>query len=539
MTVSTCAYPVLNCSAASDLEAKLLPDESAQWGAMQGAGKGIAEAVLLDFEELCSPRQQLRVLALVGKGHNGGDALLACGQILADYPRARVSVVMLAAPEAMKPLALRAYKQVEGRVQLHVLDGAESEDAIKGLLEQMSDGRGFDLCLDGLLGMSFKAPLRENAAKLIRAVNAYDAIDLRAAVDLPSGKGDASDDCFFLADFCYATGVAKHVIFSGMADCGRVRLVDIGFFECKCGQLEPCDCASGTDEFILNEALLAPLRRLRSASVDKRSFGHLFVVGGSAYMPGALLMSVQAAVRSGVGLVTAFAPASIAASLSAQVPEAMWVPWPETANGTLNPRALPLLLDRVDRATAILVGPGMGKDRSTEMVAQEIVKLVDVPVILDADALRTRVVEQVVKRKSSMGPVVLTPHMGEYMRTAKLADPDYSTATLKQFCRSYKLITVLKGPITRISDGESVLFNTHGGPVLSRGGSGDLLGGLIGGNLAQTNKSVLDAVSRGVLMHGLAAERLARLRGQVAVHTTQVLDCLPEVLRQSSRRCCK
>lgn len=248
-------------------------------------------------------------------------------------------------------------------------------------------------------------------------------------------------------------------------------------------------------------------------------------------MPGALLMSVQAAVRSGVGLVTAFAPESVASALAAQVPEAMWVPWPETSNGTLNPRALPLAMERIGQASAVLIGPGMGHDRNTELLAQEIVTKVDLPVIADADALRPRLVEIASKRKKSCGKVVITPHMGEFMRVAKISEPDYSAETLLMFSKIYNVITVLKGANTRICDGESIIYNTTGGPVLSRGGSGDLLAGLIGGMVAQNNSDEQTAVARGVILHGLAAQRLARAKGQVMVKTTQLLDYLPEVLR--------
>jgi NAD(P)H-hydrate epimerase len=525
MKALSCAHPTLTCQEAAKLEASILVDEAAEWAAMKQAGLGIAEAVCLDYQELRPLPQALSVLALIGKGNNAGDALIACGQLLADFPRARVALILAGDPADLKPLAARAYQQLKGRVSQHQVDATSDEAAIHALLDSASDGRRFDICIDGLLGMSFQPPVRAPMRVLIEAVNNYDKIELRAAVDLPSGKGDASDEVSFRADFTYATGVAKKVLFEGVAECGRVRAIDLGFFKA------PEGAALDASERVLNDSILDPLRTLRPASVDKRHFGHLFVLGGSAYMPGALLMAVQAAVRSGVGLVTAFAPASVAATLAAQVPEAMWVPWPETVNGTLNPRAMPLLRDRIDQATAVLIGPGMGKDRNTEMVAQEIVKQVELPVILDADALRPRAVELAPKRNASMGPVILTPHMGEFMRIAKLDEPDYSNDTLKTFCQSYGVMTVLKSAHTRLCDGENIWYNVCGGPVLSRGGSGDLLAGLIGGMIAQDHVGAQTSAARGIVLHGLAAQRLARARGQVAVHTTQLLDYLPDVLR--------
>ncbi|HAY99203.1 MAG TPA: NAD(P)H-hydrate dehydratase [Opitutae bacterium] len=519
-------HPVLTCESAKALEASVLAEEAAEWAAMKRAGQGIARLLVEDYTELRPVPAHVRILALIGKGNNGGDALITCGQLLAEFPRARVDLILTSSIEELRPLAARALQQLEGRVHSHQVTSQSDVSSITQLLNEVSNGSPFHLCIDGLLGMSFSPPIRPPMAALIEAVNAFEAIDLRASVDLPSGKGDACDEAIcFHADFSYATGIAKKPLFAGIADCGRIRYVDLGFFQApQAGDL-------AIKESILLDSVLDPIRRLRPAGVDKREFGHLFIVGGSAFMPGALLMAVQAAVRSGVGLVTAFAPASVAASLAAQVPEAMWIPWPETANGTLNPRAMPLLLDRVGMASAVLVGPGMGKDRHTELVTQQIVQQVECPILLDADALRTRVAEVVSKRRPHFGRIVLTPHMGEFMRVAKLAEANYSIEALLDFSASYRVITVLKGPNTRICDGESVIYNTQGGPVLSRGGSGDILSGLIGGMIAQNNVCVATAVARGVMLHGMAAQRLARSQGQVAVHTTQLLDYLPDVMR--------
>lgn len=518
-------HPILSCEQARQYESGIMADEAAEWTAMKQAGEGIARCLIRDYLELRPVPDHLRILALVGKGNNGGDALIACGELLAHYPRARVDLILSASPDALKPLAARAFKVLEGRVQAHHFE-ANSSDEASDFLDSISEGRGFHLCLDGLLGMNFTPPLRNPMDALIQAVNQYEPIDLRAAVDLPSGAGDVAAELQFKADFTYATGIAKKPLFEGIADCGRVRYLDLGFFDGA--RAETLDEVS---EFVLSPHVLQPMNKLRPAHVDKRKFGHLFIVGGSAYMPGALLMSVQAAVRSGVGLVTAFAPESVAAALSAQVPEAMWVPWPETSNGTLSPRALPLLMGRIGQASAVLIGPGLGHDRDTELLTQEIVNEVVLPVLVDADALRARVVEVAQKRRSSYGEVVITPHMGEFMRVAKIAEPDYSAETLLAFSKIYRVVTVLKGPNTRICDGESILYNTTGGPVLSRGGSGDLLSGLVGGMVAQNYSDVATAVASGVMLHGLAAQRLARAKGQIMVHTSQLLDYLPEVLR--------
>ena len=209
MRALPCAHPILTCQEAAQLENSILVDEAAEWVAMQKAGIGIAKAVCLDYQELQPLPQGLNVLALIGKGHNGADALIACGQLLADFPRARVTLVFAVDPTSLKPLAERAYQQLKGRVSAHQVPSEGDEVSIQALLRSASGGRAYDICIDGLLGMSFQPPVREPMRVLIEAVNHYEDICLRAAVDLPSGRGDVSDELSFHADFTYATGVAK------------------------------------------------------------------------------------------------------------------------------------------------------------------------------------------------------------------------------------------------------------------------------------------------------------------------------------------
>lgn len=522
-------YPILSCKEAAEFEAAILKDEAAEWAAMQKAGAGIAGALCRDYRELSSLPETLNVLALIGKGNNGGDALIACNQLLDKFPGSRITLLFTADANKLRPLVSQAYEPLKGRVEHHRIQAGIDEAAIELILDREAGEQGFDMCIDGLLGMSFRPPVREPMDTLIKAVNSFERIKLRAAVDLPSGRGDDSDKLFFRADFTYATGIPKKALFSESVDCGRIRVIDLGFQRTS-------ECAAfGAKEMVLADDALRPLKALRPSNANKYTYGHVFIVGGSACMPGALLMAAQAAVRSGVGLVTAFAPSSVSAALAARAPEAMWAPWPEKDDGTLDATAIQLLLGRIERATAVLIGPGMGKGESAELIARAIIEQVDLPIVLDADTLRPEVIESAAKRrKAGSGSTILTPHTGEFTRMAKLKKKEVSNDTLKAFCREFQVTTVLKGPLTRICDGDTVRYSTVGGPVLSRGGSGDLLAGLIGGMIAQKHFDVSAALSFGVILHGLAAERLAQEKGQVCVHTTQLLDYLPDVLRLSS-----
>ena len=483
------SHPILTCDEALRFEAKRFGGEEAkEWPAMLQAGHAVAAAVLQDFLEIGSFPATSRVLALVGKGHNGGDALLAAQTLLDRYPAAHVDVLFVFGERDLRPLATRAYRalaQTAGnRLRVIQADGL---------------GAGYDLCLDGVFGFQFRPPVAAPVSAIFAKVNAL-PIRLRAAVDLPSaGK--------FHADFTYATGSVKTPVLADQ-NAGRVRYLDLGFFTGD---------ERGTDR-VLTPALLAPLAGLRPPSSDKRSQGHLLVVGGSRSYPGAVLMTVLAALRSGAGLVTAFVPESLAPAFAARAPEAMWVGWPETSEGGLALEGRHLLQARLARATALVIGPGLGRETETLALVTDLVKTVRLPVLLDADALQSDIV------KAAKTQLVLTPHAGEFARIAGKTE-------LRAFCRKSCAIIALKGPVTRVSDGTEVYHSFFGGPVLARGGSGDLLAGLVGGLLAQTPKEPLLAACRGVAWHGLAADYLVRTHGQTAVQTTQLLDYLPAALR--------
>jgi NAD(P)H-hydrate epimerase len=269
---------------------------------------------------------------------------------------------------------------------------------------------------------------------------------------------------------------------------------------------------------VLTPQILAPLAALRPAQGDKRTYGHVFVVAGSRNFPGAALMTVRAALRSGAGLVTAFVPEALVPTFAAVAPEAMWVGCPETLGGGLALEGLHLLRERLERATSLVMGPGLGREPETLALLADIAKESPVPLVLDADALQPDIV------CTGKVPRVLTPHAGEFVRIAGGDD-------VRKFAAAANATVVLKGAVTRITEGAATYHSFFGGPVLARGGSGDLLAGLIGGLLAQTPKEPLLAAARGVVWHGLAADALARAHGQTAVQVTQLLDFLPTVLR--------
>jgi hydroxyethylthiazole kinase-like uncharacterized protein yjeF len=484
------SYPILSCEEARVLESRIfMGDEEKEWRAMSHAGRAIGKTVIEDFKEIGEFPVDARVMVLSGKGHNGGDALIAATTILQQFPSATVQVHFVFGERDLRPLARRAWMELAVR-------GAERVTTVTCA----SWGKHYDICLDGIFGFQFNPPTSEEVAAIIGKVNAL-PVRLRAAVDLPSAG-------LFRADFCYATGSVKFPALVG-TESGRVRYLDLGFFS---------DDMPGKAR-VVDATVLDPLRRLRPAHSDKRTYGHVFIVAGSRHYPGAAMMAVRAALRSGVGLVTAFVPDTLVPAFAARMPEAMWVGCPETAEGGLSLEGLHLLRQREDRATALVIGPGIGREAETLALVAELVQTATIPVLLDADALQPETV------RAAKAPLVLTPHAGELKRIS-------GGATLEEFATATGAAVVAKGPHTRVATGGEIYYSFAGGPVLARGGSGDLLAGLTGGLIAQRPEALGLAAVQGVVWHGMAADSLARLRGQIAVETTELLDFLGPVLRQ-------
>jgi NAD(P)H-hydrate epimerase len=494
------APPILTCAEAREFEARHFAGvEAREWAAMQAAGRGVADAALADFLELGDWPAAPRVLVLAGKGHNAGDALLAAARVRQRIEGTRIDVILALGERGLRPLARRALQELAGEIRFLRAGGADW-------------AAEYDLCFDGVFGHQFRAPSPPACAELFSRVNAH-PVRLRAAVDLPSGLDGPGA---FRADFCYATGIAKAPLLVS-ACAGRPRYLDLGFFEAgekSAGEAAPHPAA----DRVLTRGLLRDLAQWRAPRGDKRDHGHVLVVAGSRRYPGAALLTVLGALQAGAGLVSAAVPESFVPAFAARAPEAIWIGLPETPEGGLALEGLMQVREAGRRASALVIGPGLGGEKETLALAREIVAGSALPMVIDADALRPEIVG------AGSAARVLTPHGGESARLG---------AEIPEGA-----VVVRKGPLTRIEIAAGgggrrgpAGYSFFGGPVLSRGGSGDILAGLIGALLAQTPGDAPGAAARGVVWQGLAADALARARGATAVRSTQLLDFLGPALR--------
>lgn len=515
--------PVLSCAQALAFESEYFgSNEELEWEAMNRAGDALGDSLLRDMRELRTIPHRPRILVLVGKGHNGGDALIAAKRLLKTIPTARAVIWQLCRWQDCRPLCQKAHEEMIDLVGKRVtevdsLASLKGKEEIEKIFASLVEKEGFAASIDGFLGMQAKLPLRAPLTDLLSILNQTEEIGVRAAVDMPTGIAEHSGNEAIRADFTYATGIVKKPILedSNFPWTGRLRYLDLGFFN---NYTKPV--SRNVEPEVLRPTVLKKLRTLRPAHSDKRTNGHLFLLAGSRELGGAAMMSAQAALKAGVGLLTVGVPESLHSSFVAMRPEAMWIPLPETPNGSLALEGLGKIRQFLSKANALAIGPGLGAEGETASLVREVLKIWDGPAILDADGLRPEILEKI----SFPDRLILTPHAGEFARIA-------GSQSVQEYSTSTGSIVLMKGAHPQIVSPEKYLYSFSGSSMLARGGSGDLLTGIIGALLAKGAYDLFSTAVLGTLWHGRAAEVLARQHGQESVYVTDILDYLSFAIR--------
>lgn len=446
---------------------------------MQRAAAGLAAACA----DLLGRVYGSRVVLLVGSGDNGGDALYAGARLA--RRGAGVTAVLLA-PDRTHPGGRAALLRAGGTTA--------APDTAEPLL------RRADLIVDGIVGIGGKGGLRPDAARLAELADASRAAVV--AVDLPSGveadTGEVLGDAV-RADLTVTFGTHKPGLLVDPARgyAGSVHLVDIGL-----------DLPEQADLEALQHADVAARLPRPGAASDKYRRGVVGIAAGSARYPGAAVLAVSGALRGGAGAVRYVGPAA----------DAVIARFPETLVSGDGPA-------KAGRVQAWVVGPGIGDDATS--VAE--VLAADVPVLVDADALRLADRETVRARSA---PTLLTPHAGEaaaLLGVAREAVEEARLASVRELAGLYGATVLLKGATTLVAGpvGGPVRVNATGTAWLATAGSGDVLSGLAGSLLA-SGLSALDAGSVAAYLHGLAG-RFAADGAPAGAH--DVAAAVPEAWR--------
>jgi ADP-dependent NAD(P)H-hydrate dehydratase / NAD(P)H-hydrate epimerase len=472
---------------------------------MRHAGEAVARFAAREFSEYRN------ITVLCGKGNNGGDGFVAA-RALAKAGK-EVSVLLLGNSRDLKGDAKTAFEEMR-IAPLIVRDEAELAMPEVGILLQNAD-----LLLDAVVGTGFQPPLRGVAAALRDRVNALATAVV--AVDLPSGWD--ADSREFSAEGAYRADAVVTFTAPKLAHvCGNLAGGVFGpIVVAPIGS--PDEAVQSSLGLSWAGASAAFAHRARVADSNKGMYGHVLVIGGAKGKSGAPSMASLAALRAGAGLVTAAVSESILPIVAGVTPELMTMPLSEDAAGEIDPKKIDFD-GLLARKTVLAVGPGLGQEPGAEQFLLELLEKARVPLVLDADALNI-LAKHPEKIDGSGRTMVLTPHPGEMARLAGMGIREVQAdreALARQFAVKHKLTLVLKGWRTLIAhpDG-TIAVNTTGNPGMAKGGSGDILTGIVAAMVAQLPDRPAEAVNAAVYLHGLAADFAVREQDE---HTLLATD---------------
>jgi NAD(P)H-hydrate epimerase len=435
---------------------------------MDRAGAGIAATVQQFF-----PRPG-KAVVFTGKGHNGGDALVAAARLKEAGWEIDLRIIF---PEP--DLAELTQKKLEPlrRDELPLVQGrAEAHPSVL-------------VVLDGLLGLGSKHLLREPVRAAAQQINRLrtEQNAFVFAIDLPTGldgdTGENDPDCV-VADCTVTIANAKHglVVDSAINFVGRLEIVALN---------ELAITASPANDLIASAHSLSALLPRRKFSAYKNEFGRVGIVAGSQGFVGAALMAAEGALRAGAGLVELFVPKDIYPIVAAAAsPETMVKPVRSYRD---------LLEEKID---VWALGPGLGKSEAKDIL--RLVERATAPMVVDADGLNI-VAGDVEVLKRCAGPRLLTPHPGEMKR---LLDPGKMSraGTARSFTDLFPVTLLLKGARTIVcARGQPLSYNSTGNPGMATGGMGDVLTGVCAGLIGQ-KLSLYDAARVGAWACGRSAE---------------------------------
>jgi NAD(P)H-hydrate epimerase len=491
---------------------------------MDNAGSAVTRFVLLRFP------QASRITVLCGKGNNGGDGMIAARH-LHDSGK-QVRVVLLTSPDKLHGEALGAYEQLPYALRQAPLQVLAEEDlATRDVKECLGAS---ELFLDAIVGTGFRPPLRGVAVALREKIAKLPAIVV--SVDLPSGW-DADSSAMHSADAFRSDAVVTFTapklahIFGALTG-GPVVVAPIG---------SPEEAIVSVSNLRWTGASKKIIEHPRALDSNKGRFGHVLVVGGSPGKAGAASMASIAAMRAGAGLVTAAIPRSIASIVAGFAPEMMTLLLEESSAGGIG---LGNITEKrreemLRGMTVLAVGPGIGREPETAEFVRDLISNSKLPTVLDADGLnafegRTDLLDGFAR------PLVLTPHPGEMARLlgATIAEVERDRlVTARNFATEHHLTLVLKGWRTLVAHPDGgVAVNTSGNPALSKGGSGDLLTGMIAALLAQYPQQVAQAVECAVWLHGACADLFVQSHDEHTMLATDLLQHLSQAIQRPADR---
>lgn len=463
-----------------------------------------------------------RFLILCGKGNNAGDGLVIARHLVSWG--GCVTVCFLLGRERMSPLCTENLSLLKEQERLTLTDTLPAGE--------------YDAVIDGVFGTGFTGALPDRLREAFASISRHSVI---FALDIPSGidcDSGAADPGLLKADYTFTFGAPKpaHILKGSSLLCGQIEVLDIGIGE--------ADIDSLPGILPLDRAAASKMLPKRTPDSHKGSYGKLLNIGGCSHMTGAVMLSTLAALAGGTGLCKTAAPETITSLIAGNILPCIHAPLPVSASGSIAVSALPRLEEELRWATAAVMGCGMSVCADTVALTEGVLGCTEVPTVLDADGLNCLAGRtELLKKKKA--PVILTPHLLEMSRLCGQSVNEIKADRFRiarEFAMEYAVTLVLKDSVTVIAspDGTLRMLCTGGAEGifradccsgLAKGGSGDLLAGLIGAMLAQ-GASPDEAAACGVWLHSRAAALCEEEMTAYCMQPTDVLRYLPAAFRE-------
>lgn len=479
---------------------------------MDNAGQALAQFIKSKIKVKSS------ICFLCGKGNNGGDGFVAA-DILAK--EGYTVFVLLTSGEPSTELSKAAFDKMS-KVTIKTKEFCS-------FIEKQS----IDMIVDCIYGTGFRGSVNEDISAIMKASDKKNCI--KVACDIPSGASALNgycDDCVIKAHFTVTFGAVK----CGMqlepcyGVCGEVTAADIMIPQSAYDGIDYCCRVLDTDY------IKATLKK-RSNYSHKGNYGKLLNISGSSNYVGASALSTLSALRSGAGLCTLAAPKCVTDIIGSSVYETTYLPLVDDGTGKIGYENVPLLLEKLEDSTAVLFGCGCGISPHLCKIAEKIILNARCPLIIDADGINA-ILNRIDILKNTQASIILTPHPGELARLCEVSVKEALARRVElalDFAVKYNVIVVAKGSKTVIATPDGRLyFSSNGNAGLSRGGSGDVLAGMIASFCAQ-GLSPASSACTGTFLHGYTADIVAEKKSMQGMLPTDIINELPFVFRALDR----
>jgi ADP-dependent NAD(P)H-hydrate dehydratase / NAD(P)H-hydrate epimerase len=450
--------------------------------------------------------KEREIKVFCGKGNNGGDGLaLARMLLIAKY---KITVYIL---ESGKPGSADFEENLK---RLHDLP---LEIYYLKTQSDFPDIEFTDILIDALFGSGLNKPLQDLSAALVQHINRSSAPVI--SIDLPSGlfmDSTSLGNPVIEADHTLTFQVYKtaFLVQENAKFIGEVHVLDIGLDAQFLEQIN-------FNKELVDKRLIRHIYKPRNKFAHKGTFGHALLITGSYGKAGAAILASKACLHSGVGLLTCYLPSSAYTIMQTALPEAMVIT-------DRTERLLTQLPEEIDKYTTIGIGPGIGTAEETQEVVAKLVQQFKRPLVIDADALNCISLHKELLTKLPPHSI-LTPHPKEFDRIFGEHSSDFDRmATAGKKAKELNIIIILKGHHTLIAmPGGKAYFNSTGNAGMAKGGSGDVLTGILTGLVAQKYEPVQAAIL-GVYLHGLAGDLAASSISQESMTATDIITFLSQ-----------